>query len=156
MKQIEEKELLVNSDDEDHIDYPEGWKRKRKRTMGIFFFSFYIMGLEFTTIYSTLWQYVKKDMSNADPYLAYGMIASGRFVVPLLFLVEVSRWFDRTRSLRRFMIVTGLMTNVGYALYMVHTFTFLPMLGTILQGKDKSVFLIHNKHGIRTLELFLI
>ena len=60
--------------------FPDGWKKKRKQTMVIFFLSFFIQGLEFTTIFSTLWWYVNKDIRNTNPDTFYGLIASGRFV----------------------------------------------------------------------------
>ena len=76
-KLIEQMEL--EKDEEDiNINYPDGWKQRRKHTLGIFFLSNFVRGLEFTTIFSTIRQYVSKDMRNADPDLWYGLIAAGR------------------------------------------------------------------------------
>ena len=145
---IEQMEL-EKDDGENNINYPNGWKQRRKHTVGIFFFSSFIHGLEFTTIFSTIWHYVDKDMHDADPDLWYGLIAAGRFVAPILFLIPVSRWFDKTRSITLFMVITGLLMNVGCALYMVHSSPFVPMLGTTLQGFSVLMGVVMNSEIIR-------
>ena len=96
-EELLEQMELEDGEEDKNINYPDGWKTRRNHTVGIFFFSYFILGLDFTTIYSTMWQYVNEDMNNADPYLSYGLIAAGRFVAPILFLMPVARWFDKTR-----------------------------------------------------------
>ena len=51
---------LEDAKEDNNINYPDGWKTRRKHTVGIFFFSYFILGLDFTTIYSTMWQYVNE------------------------------------------------------------------------------------------------
>ena len=145
---IEQMEVEKDVGD-NNINYPDGWKQRRKHTVGIFFFSSFIHGLEFTTIFSTIWHYVDKDVHDADPDLWYGLIAAGRFVAPILFLIPVSRWFDKTRSIRVFMVITGLLMNVGYVLYMVHSSPYIPVLGTILQGFSALISVVINSEIIR-------
>ena len=99
---------------------PVQWKLKRKRTTIMFFFSWFVQGLEFTTIYSTLWSYVNHGLNNSNPDLSYGLIACGRSVAVLLFGTVVSRWFDRTRSMRKVILTVSLLMNLGYASYMLH------------------------------------
>ena len=102
----------------------------------MFLFSSFLQGLEFTTILATLWSYSTIGMPNWNPDLSYGLIASGRFVAPLLFGSLVARWFDKRRMMRRLMLIVAVIMNIGYALYLIHPSPYVPMIGTVLQGSS--------------------
>ena len=62
-----------------------------------------MQGIEFTTILATLWNYVNIDFTNTNAELSYGLIASGRFVAPLLFGTLIAKWFDARRYVPSFL-----------------------------------------------------
>ena len=126
------------------VNIPDRWATRRRQTICMFLLSQYLQGVEFTTIFTTLWIYVNNDIHSADPYFSYGIIASGRFVATLLFTSLLAKWFDRTRSTKCFMLVAVSLMNVGYILYMIPYSPIIPTLGTMFQGCTILITVIVN------------
>ena len=115
----------------------------------MFLLSYFAQGIEFTTILATLWSYVNGGLCNSNPALSYGLIASGRFIAPLLLGIVTARWFDRNRSMRKLMLTIILLMTLGYALYMVHYSPYIIMLATTLQGSSFILDVAINSEMIR-------
>ena len=84
---------------------PEVWRRRRRQTASMIFLNRFLQGFEFTMVFTTLWWYVNNEITTSNIPLSYGIIGSGRFVVPLLLGTVVTRWFDVSRKLRSFTLV---------------------------------------------------
>ena len=141
-----EKQTLLKSA---NMEPPEGWRDKRKRTMAVFLLITFGEGFIFTTIFTTLWSYVNKCLQHSDPNLSYGLIASGRFVGPILLGGLSSRWLDRSRSVKLFMVVVTLVESAGCVIYTINTSPYIPALGAVMFGVGCLLEIAKNSELIR-------
>ena len=110
------------------------WCQKRHNTYLVYLFQYFAEGLAATLIVTILWVYLKNEVPGSHKKLFYGFISCIRNVPPILFSVVTSRWVDKTRKAKEFIIAANLLSILGMILFMLPFSPYLLALGRFLDG----------------------
>ena len=104
------------------IVIPEDWKRRRRKTLVIFLMNRFMMGMELTSVTTTLWWYVNHELSTTNPNFFYGLISCGRSIAGAIFTIAATRWFDKSRRLKLLTLILTAVIQVLFCieLYCIH------------------------------------
>ena len=143
---------IQNNENDESIIIVERWEQKKKETFAVYLLLMFVIGLDFTMIYASLWSYVTDGMQLSHPDLFYDLIGGGKFFGPVCFCLLISKWFDIHRRLKFCAIFINAMAAVGYILYVIPVSPFFAVAGTILQGFVNILWALMNSEMSRVYD----
>ena len=124
-------ELITDSEREHSFNE---FKRKRKRTLIVFAFQYFMIGAETSANVTSLWIYVTRDMDTNKPSLFYGLINASVYIPAMLFCAAIGRTADSTRRIKLSLIIVNYISIVGCIFYIIPTSPYWAVTGQALQG----------------------
>ena len=112
----------------------KSWESKRSNTVRVFWFIALVLGAEYSIIIPSLWFYLTEVIQTHNAHFMFGAIVSGFYVAALLSGALIPRYIDRTRDIRRSMMLLILMKMIGNFIYIIPLSAYFPLIGRLLQG----------------------
>ena len=123
-----ENNLLINT-----CEF-ERWKMKRKQSFITFCALACCLGTEYSIIIPSLWFYLKDVMKTKNLKILYGATLSGYYVSGILGSFLITRFIDKYRNIRLFMLTLLLCEIFGNVLYSIPMSPYFPLFGRLIQG----------------------
>ena len=150
-----EKEKLINTIDEicnDGIQIDmEKWKENRRKSLYVFLFSNFILGMDFVLMSGTLLSYLSEKHVD-QPALLYGLISAGGRANVLVFGKCFSTLFDKHRRMRlAYMSIKGVGV-VGYFIYLLPVSPWINSVGAFIIGTGSLMDMLMNSEILRVYD----
>lgn len=136
----------------------KSWERKRRHTfIGLLFVGF-IMGLDLSAIFTTMYLYLKEVVHTESPNVYYGIILGCFNICSMVSCILIGRWLDRTRKVRLYAHFALIVQIFGYLIYSVPLHPMFLALGRVFNGMSGTfvvvvsgeLFRIYDEHeGVR-------
>ena len=124
------------------VEPPVGWKRQRKLTKYVFVIEAFLLGLEYSISFLTLWVYLEQvtDTLNQQKKF-YSLISVAYFISPVLFGFYFGKILDRTRKVKVSFLIGNaciiggnIMYSIPYSPYCLLTGRFIAGVGISLRS----------------------
>ena len=134
------------------------WERKRRHTFLCFLFLAFILGLDLSAVFTTMYIYLKHLVRTDEPKLYYSLILGCFNLCSLICCVTLGRWLDKTRKVRFYAHLALVVQIIGYLLYAIPFHPTFLLVGRIFNGVSDTfasvvsgeLFRIYNdEDGIR-------
>ena len=121
---------------------PVGWKRQRKLTKYVFVIEAFLLGLEYSVSFLTLWVYLEQitDTLNQQKKF-YSLISVAYFISSILFGFYFGKILDKTRKVKLFFLLGNacviggnIMYSIPYSPYCLLTGRFIAGIGISLRS----------------------
>ena len=112
----------------------KGWGNKRRNTVRVFWFIALVLGAEYSIIIPSLWFYLTEVIQTNNAHFMFAAIISGFYVAALLSGALIPRYIDRTRDIRRSMMLLILIKIIGNFIYIIPLSAYFPLIGRFMQG----------------------
>jgi len=135
------------------------WERKRRHTFIAFLFLSFILGLDISAVFATLYTYLKDLVHTGNPTVWYSVIFGCFNLTSLIGCVTIGRWIDKSRKVRLYSHLTLVAQIIGQVLYTIPAHPLFPLIGRIFNGMSDTfasvvsgeLFRIYDEQeGIRT------
>ena len=117
----------------------EVWIAKRRKTTIIIYIYALLLGTEYSSIVLTLYFYLQETLKvdNISLYYSIAMasMSASASVTGLIF----GRYIDKTRHIRKFLIIAISVIMLGNLLYTLHFSVWFIILGRLLCGMGEAV-----------------
>ena len=117
----------------------EAWEKKRKTTTRVFIFQNFLLGIEYSITFLTLWIYIKTLVNTTNPKLFYSIVSSCYLLSAIIFSTIIGRWADKTRSVRMVFLISNSFPIVGNVIYVLHFSPWFLVVGRFLCGIAASL-----------------
>ena len=118
------------------MSFPEiskDWLLRREITTKIFYLQNFVLGMEYSLTFVTLYVYLKDVLKSRHVDFFYSFISGSYLVVTVISGLSVSKLFDNTRRTRLLFTIGNILTCFGNSLY---TIPYSPLL--LLAGRSIS------------------
>lgn len=116
------------------IIFIEQWKRKRDTTFYTYCLIFFNNGFEQTLTVTTTWLYIIRLMTIENNRIYYAIINAAYLFPTTIFSNVASAYCDKTRNLKRIMILTHVISIIGGLLYCNNTSPSYAIIGNFMSG----------------------
>ena len=121
---------------------PVGWKRQRKLTKYVFVIEAFLLGLEYSISFLTLWIYLEQVTGTLNQQKKfYSLISVAYFISPILFGFYFGKITDRTRKVKLSFLIGNaciiggnIMYSIPYSPYCLLTGRFIAGIGISLRS----------------------
>lgn len=114
------------------------WERKRRHTFIAFLFLAFILGLDISGVFATLYTYLKDLVHTDTPTVYYSVIFGCFNLSSLIFCVTIGRWMDKTRKVRLYAHWTLVAQIIGQLLYAIPLHPVFQLVGRIFNGMSDT------------------
>ena len=116
------------------------WLKNRDRTIKVFFFINFALGIEFSLTFATLFVYLKGFLKNTNHLNAFYSGISGIYILStIISSIVVGKIFDKTRQTRLIFCVITALVSLGNVLYTIPISPWLLFFGRVLSGLGGSM-----------------
>ena len=114
---------------------PVGWKRQRKLTKYVFFVEAFLLGLEYSISFLTLWVYLEQvtDTLNQQKTF-YSLTSAAYFISPILFGFYFGKILDRTRKVKLSILIGNACIIGGNIMYSLPYSPYCLLIGRFTAG----------------------
>ena len=114
---------------------PVGWKRQRKLTKYVFVIEAFLLGLEYSISFLTLWVYLEQvtDTLNQQKKI-YSLISAAYFISPILFGFYFGKILDRTRKVKLSFLIGNACIIGGNIMYSIPYSPYCLVAGRFIAG----------------------
>ena len=116
-----------------HSDNPE-WLRKRSMTSWICIMYGLMIGMEYSSIMTSLFYYLEHDLKIQNKNMWYSLIMCVTALSSAINGLLVGRLFDKTRRLKTVMLIFTSISLIGNLLYTFHQSVWFLVCGRFLCG----------------------
>ena len=138
-----EEEISVNVED---------WNKKRHRTFISYCIFTLIIGLEYGIFPSTILSYLQEGVHAENAEIWFGVITASYFLMSVVGCLTITRYTDRTRNVKKTLIISCLFVTFGNFLYSVPSYAFVILIARLIQGIADSLMSIIQGEIIRNYE----
>ena len=117
-----------------------GWKRQRKLTKYVFVIEAFLLGLEYSISFLTLWVYLEQvtDTLNQQKKF-YSLISVAYFISPILFGFYFGKILDRTRKVKLSFLLGNACIIGGNIMYSIPYSSYYLLTGRLIAGIGVSL-----------------
>lgn len=116
----------------------KAWEKKRRRTFIGFLFLTFIMGLDMSAVFTTMFIYLKDLVRANNPSFYYSLCLGGFNLTSLICCFTFGRWLDTTRKVRLYSRLALLVQMIGYVFYTIHFHPVFIVVGRLFNGVSDS------------------
>ena len=117
----------------------EKWKKQRRNTTWVFTVFSFLLGMEYSAVVLTLWYYLKALVHINHVPIYYSVIMVSMALTGTIGNVVFGRYIDKSRNIRRFMLIINMVSIIGNLLYTLHFSVGFLILGRLLCGFNDSI-----------------
>lgn len=118
------------------------WQQRRQKLFIYWCFAHFIQGMIHSIRYSSQYLYFKDVMKVANPDVLYGLSVSFIGATGVIFPLVISPIIDRTRSIKKAVLVINILGLFGNLLYALPFSPALPLIGQLLAGTTPAFSVI--------------
>ena len=115
------------------------WIKKRRKTTYMIYVYALLLGTEYSSIVLTLYLYLKEIVKVDHISFYYSIVMTSMNLSALATGLLAGRYIDRTRNIRKFVLVVLSITMLGNVLYTLHFSVWFLVVGRILCGFGEAV-----------------
>ena len=128
------------------------WKKKRQRTFISYCVMTSIIGLEYGIFPATILSYLQEGLHAENADLWFGMITASYFISSIICCLVITRYTDRTRNVKKTLIISCIFVAFGNFLYSIPSYAFVILIARLIQGIADSLLPIIQGEIIRFYE----
>ena len=117
------------------VEPPVGWKKQRKLTKYVFVIEAFLLGLEYSISFLTLWVYLEQvtDTLNQQKKF-YSLISVAYFISPILFGFYFGKILDKTRKVKLSFLLGNACIIGGNIMYSIPYSPYYLLTGRLIAG----------------------
>ena len=112
----------------------KAWKKKRTRTICTYAFHKFILGMEYSLTFATLWIYLNTLVETSNPKLFYSLISGSFHISGFVLTLVAGRIVDRYRNARAIYLVVTTLIAIGNFMYAIPFSPYFVLAGRFLSG----------------------
>jgi len=122
------------SDESIYKTVPEGWLAKRKVTTKLFLVQIFLLGVEYSLFFLTLWTYIKTLVTTSNPKFLHSMTSSSYLISAILFSPLMGKIVDITRHVKKSILFGNTAIIIGNIMYSNYHSQFYLIFGKFISG----------------------
>ena len=130
----------------------EEWKKNRQRNFISYCIFSITIGMECGLVPPTVLGYLQEGLHAENPEIWLGLIIGSYFVTSLIGCLNLTRYTDRTRNVKKTLVICSSFVAFASFIYAIPSYAFVLLIARLIQGFADSLMAIIQGEIIRCYE----
>jgi len=124
-----------NFNQDENIKQPSiSWLHKRKVTTRVFLVQTFLLGVEYSVFFLTLWLYIKTLVKPENPKVVYSVVSTAYLCSSVILSAIIGKIVDRTRETKKTFLIVNTLVVIGNIMYAFPFSPYYLIFGRLIAG----------------------